>query len=69
MDENFVGYLNPPDYIVADGLLIDQNELKPSRVRFPWGEGNTTDRQSVPWYTAHYQALTQGIDALEYNTW
>jgi hypothetical protein len=69
MDEHFVGYLNPPNYIVADGQLIDQNKLKPSRVRFPWGECNTTDRQIAPWYTAHYQALTKGIDALEYNTW
>ncbi len=43
MDRNFEGYLDPPDYIVADGLLIDQNELKPSMVRLQQGEGTTTD--------------------------
>jgi hypothetical protein len=69
MDRNFEGYLDPPDYIVANGLLIDQNELKPIMVRLQQGEGATTDGQSAPWYTEHYQALTQGIDSLEYNTW
>ena len=62
--------IDEPDHIIADGKLIDRNEWHPSRIRFPWGSDRLADRQaSPPWYALHYQALTQGLDGIEYNNW
>ena len=58
-----------PNYIIADGELIDLNTKRPERVFFPWGNDIVTDRQDSPWYTAHYQALTQGVDGIDYSNW
>jgi len=56
------------DYVIANGRLIDLNELKPERVFYPWGEALNKDKRD-PWYTSHYQALTKGIDGIDYTTW
>jgi hypothetical protein len=57
-----------PDYVVADGKLLDMNTLKPERTFVPWlNETKETARQKEAWYTAHYQALTAGISGLEYG--
>ena len=69
-EEVLLSQMHPPDYIVADGKLIDRNSLRPERVIFLRENGTIFDRQDTPpWYTTHYQALTQGIDAIDYTTW
>ncbi len=59
----------PPNYIIADGEVIDLNKKRPERVFFAWGNDTETNRQDSPWYTAHYQALTQGVDGIDYSNW
>ncbi len=57
-----------PNYIVADGKLIDLDSLKPERTIFIRENETPTDRQS-PWYTAHYQELTKGLTSIDYTGW
>ncbi len=60
--------LPAPNFIVADGKLIDLNSLKPERTIFLRENETPTDRQS-PWYIAHYQELTKGLTSIDYTGW
>jgi len=71
-EELLLRQIQTHDYIVADGEVIDRNNLKPERVIFITDNNNGTiyDRQDTPpWYATHYQTLTQGIDAIDYTGW
>ena len=69
-ENDFNGPVETPDYIIAGDKVIDRNDRNPRRIQYPRGSEHLTDRQtSPPWYTSHYQALTQGIEAIEYHTW
>jgi hypothetical protein len=69
-EELLLRQIQTHDYIVADGEVIDRNNLKPERVIFMSDNGTIYDRQDTPpWYATHYQTLTQGIDAIDYTGW
>ena len=60
----------PPDHIIADDKIIDLNKQeKPERFLIPREGELVSMRQAPPWYTAHYQSLTQGLDEIDYSSW
>lgn len=62
-----------PDYIMADGELLDINKMSARHVVIPGSEESNYDRAAAdPWYKADYEALTKGLTVIdgtaEYNS-